>query len=73
MQSHLGEWLRNGQRDLFFNLFEASQLGSVEGFDKIVWKLARGLGVAETLHSAGVRTTDSRAYRTWKKHQETTS
>jgi hypothetical protein len=65
-----GEWLRNGQRDLFFQIYEASKLQSVEQFSRNVFALAQNLGYLEELRAAGVRTTDCRAYKTWKQRRK---
>jgi len=52
--------------DLFFGIFAASQLGSVEGFDHMVFRLAQDLGCLQAFRAAGARHTDSRAYKRWK-------
>lgn len=53
-------------RILFFELFKAAKLGSVEHFDKKVFEIADKLGYGETFRAAGARHTDSRHYKRWK-------
>lgn len=54
-------------RDLFFGLFEASQLASVEHFDHMTFRIAEGLGCLEAFRAGGARHTDSRDYKRWKQ------
>jgi hypothetical protein len=56
----------NELRDLFFRIFEASQVSRVEHFDHMAFQLAKDLGYLETFRAKGARHTDSRAYERWK-------
>lgn len=57
-------------QDLFFGIFEASQLGSLEGFDHVVFRLAQDLGYLPQFVDAGARHVDSRYYNRWKTQAE---